>query len=315
MPTPFSASVSWSNDAVSAKSQYAYSYSPQGPWEGSFENRVDAEEFGRETAEHFAMVWTAEIEILSVGDLVRGHLFWWLTHERDADPDLHDELDWDGLSDKAGDLESKVATLIDDWAEEHKCQRSIRQYINPERGTYNIDVHSMWITKKGGDFKYKSDGPVQNEGHYLALMGRIERFRTRKKREDLEGVSLDVRVDKMTRAMLEWDAAFPVAGLRNYERRVREIKSVLRSPWPALGTFSRDAQGKRIYGADPFKPQPAGLSDEEQANRTRLSDLQRELRWLKRRLREIYPARYWLRAQRQNAAASETPPSTEATSR
>lgn len=291
--------------------KYAYAYEPHGPWSQPYRSREHAEEVAHRAVTHFMAVWTAEIKTLTAGGLVYGHLFTWLNHERNADPSIWEELEWNDIPEEVvADLETQAAALIDAWAEKNGCQKKLYRYVNIEQGPTNLDIKNMRVATKGGDFKYESDGPVENEGHYMSLMGRIDRFRCRQKRVDLNGVPLDVRIEEITRGMLVWDTQFPTASLRNYERRVCEIKVVLRSPWPALGIYERDGVGNRIYDTQ--------WTDEEQANRKRYPELQRELQWLKRRLTQIYAARAGHRSQRKkdpNLFRSVMEPWTEVKSR
>lgn len=291
-----------------ADPKYAYAYEPHGPWSQPYRSREHAEEVAHRAVTHFMAVWTAEVKVLSLGDLVRGHVGDWLAYDL---AEGHDFLHWCEVPEKEKlALETLVGDVIDSWARQTNNQTKLYRYVNIEQGPTNLDIKNMRVATKGGDFKYESDGPVENEGHYMSLMGRIDRFRCRQKRVDLNGVPLDVRIEEMTRAMLAWDTQFPTASLRNYERRVCEIKAVLRSPWPALGIYERDGVGNRIYDTQ--------WTDEEQANRKRYPELQRELQWLKRRLTQIYAARAGHRSQRKkdpNLFRSVMEPWTEVKSR
>ncbi len=291
--------------------EYAYAYSMQGPWTGSFESRPLAEEAARDARqpgqpERFVMVWTAEILTLTVGDLVRGgHLLPWLD---DRSNYQLSKVTYDLTKDEEKELEDAVGTLIDEWGSRHGYDLEVLRHVAIEPGFYNIDYASAKAALKGGAKRYQADGPVDSEMHYMTLVGRIARFIRQKKRADLQGVSLDVRSENMTQAMLRWDAEFPLPGMQRYEVRVREIKNVLRSPWPPLGVFKRDENGHTDYFS---------LTDEEESHRKHYLLLQRELQWLKRRLTEIYRAREWARAERRkarNPSASEIPPSTGAVS-
>ena len=258
-------------------------------WYGAYDSRVLAAEAAREGAEKFVMVWTAEIIELTLGDLVRGGpLLPWLSERSDYKWHFSDIPDG-----AVADLEDGVGALIDNWATEHGRETKVRRYGGIEPDFYNIDYESAYTAWKGRDKTYSDDAPVQSETQYTALVGRIARFKKQRKRVDLKGVSLDTRTVVMKQAMLVWDAQFPLPGLYRYEKRVKEIKRVLRSPWLPLATYLRDENGLRSYNTDHW-------SEQEHADRERYRLLQRELQWLKVRLTDIYAARVWARKERRS---------------
>lgn len=280
---------------------YAFAFDRTGPWTGRYQSRAEAEDAGRRSMRFgggFQMVWTARVIELSLGDFVRGGpLLHLLSEQTDY---AFSYGDWEEAQ-KNG-LEDAVGQLIDELMERAGQQQLIPKYIERQPGFYVIDYDTAMVALRGTDTRYNADAPVQNEMHYMTLIGRINRFNRRRKRVDLEGVPLTERVKRMTRAMLEWDARFPIPGLHQYEARVREIKVVLRSAWPDLGIIPE--------GHDYSE---GSLSTEQCDNRLRYRKLQRELRWLKYRLTEIYKARQW--AKRDGKAfVSATAPSTEARS-
>ncbi len=288
---------------------YAYAHRREGPWQGEFDSRAKAEEAGREDqpSDRFVMVWTARIIKLTIGDLVRGGP---LLHLLRDQSDYH-LITTDIEEKKLNALEDEVGRVIDKWAGEHSIQRHFERYIEIEPGFYCIDFKTALKAKAGNDMKYAADAPVISEMHYMTLLGRMERFARRQKRVDLQGRRLDDRMEAMSRAMLEWDAKFPLPGMHRYEQRVREIKAVLRSPWLPVGVIHKDSDGNRTYH---YQQDGDGLTDEECRNREYYRLLQRELRWLKRRLTEIYAARHWRRSPNGKRYLSETPSSTAARS-
>lgn len=297
---------------------YAYAYVREGPWYGSFDSRIEAEETGRALRNErnrregkpqvFVMMWTARILKLSIGDLVRGGPLLNL---------LKDQSDYRFRTDNVEEeklhaLEDEVGQVIDRWAGSHSIQQFFERYVEREPGFYCIDYEMARSASKGGNQRYKADAPVENETHYMTLWGRIVRFLGRKKREDLQGVSLDARIETMSRAMQVWDAEFPLPGLRQYERRLKEIKSVLGSPWPDLGVLppDHDEEGNYVYVSDD------NLTEDQRINRSSYRLLQREQRWLKQRLTAIYRAREWARAEaRERRSRSATQASTGAKSK
>lgn len=109
------------------------------------------------------------------------------------------------------------------------------------------------------------DGPIHTEQHYLTVRDRRDRFvaRRRPDERDLNGAPIANRIAYMEVGMRMWDGMLSLDVLRAYEQRIREIKGLLRSPWPKKWGPEMQAQAER----------------------------QRELRRLKRRVTDIYAAR------------------------
>lgn len=280
--------------------KYAYSYKApfHHEWTGEYDNRAEAELAARahlkpdKDGRGFVMVWTAEIETGQIGDLVDVNR---LLLDLDGDsynglgstrvsPSLHDLPD-----DVSASLKRHLKGAFENWAAEWGLEEDLKytRFIKHLPGFYNINYERGRAAAHGRMGTWGSeDGPVTSEEHYLYLVGRIARFEKRETRTDLKGVSLDSRISVIEAALNAWDAHFPLPGLRNYERRIREIKDVLRSPWPSLGTWLRDAEGHIRYHES-----RDSWSSEQRLTRDRYQELQRELKWLKSRVTWIYQAR------------------------
>lgn len=294
--------------------EYAYSFSPQlSSWIGRFESRAAAEEAARESTFSFVMVWTAEIRDLALADLISGEQILNLLSEglcqgawcdeSNTLQSILNELPPDDVS----VLEAEVNEVIEEWAIRILGNPTFPVYVNVQPSWCVVDYEQARKALAGKNTSYASDAPVRNEFHYMTLDGRITRFQRllcRGTRQDLKGRSLDTRIETMILAMVEWDGKFPLPGLAQYEKRIREIKHELRSPWPSIGIFARLEDGKHDYSSDQW------WSDEERINRSRYADLQRELLWLKRRVTKIYVARTMQKrsgVERSRLSLSETP--------
>jgi hypothetical protein len=252
--------------------KFAYSYKVpyHNAWTGEYNSRAEAELAARahlkpaKDGRGFVMVWTAEIETGQIGDLVDVNR---LLLDLGSDsrpcisPSLHDLPD-----DVSASLKRHLKDAFQNWANEWGLEGDLKytRFVNPLPGFYTIDYARGREAAGGRGTWGSSDGPVTSEEHYLYLVGRVMRFKRRTTRVDLKGISLDIRIANIEAALDDWDAHFPLPGLCNYERRIREIKDVLRSPWPP---------------------------GEDTSSFKRYPELQRELRWLKARVTWIYKAR------------------------
>lgn len=311
---------------MSTPPPYAYSYSPQlSPWIGRFESRVLAEEAARDGTFDFIMVWTAEIRDMTLSDLIRGDQLLNLLRgglhqgayadEANALEDMLNELPPDDVN----VLEAEVNEVIEEWAIRILDNPTFPMYVNVQPGWYVVDYKMAHTALRGGNKTYSADSPVRSEVHYMTLKGRIKRLKRQiqryDKRVDLKERPLGARIETMILAMVEWDTKFPLPGLARYEKRIREIKHVLRSPWPSLGLYTKDEHGQRDYSSDQH------WSKEEFTNRTQYTQLQQELLWLKWRVTKIYTTRTLSKsstpsnAERSHLSCSEIPLSTEAGSR